>query len=251
MKPSADQAASIPRHVAIIMDGNGRWAQKRMMPRFMGHRAGARAVRRTVRACAERGVEVLTLFAFSTENWQRPQEEVSSLMQLFLDALEKESRLLDENDIRLRVIGKRDGFNQAIRDAIERAEALTRGNRRMVLNVAANYGGRWDIVQAVQAWCEAHPEAEVHQLTPEVLAQYLSTGGQPDPDLLIRTGGEQRISNFLIWQLAYTELYFTDVLWPDFSEEDLEAAFSDYATRQRRFGRVPASSDGQVHPPRS
>ena len=241
MNTSADQTASVPGHVAIIMDGNGRWAQKRMMPRFMGHRAGARAVRRTVRACAERGVEVLTLFAFSTENWQRPQEEVSSLMQLFLDALEKESRLLHENDIRLRVIGDRQGFNQPIREAIERAEALTRDNRRMVLNVAANYGGRWDIVQAVRKWCADHPGADMQQLTPEALAQSLSTGGQPDPDLLIRTGGEQRISNFLIWQLAYTELYFTDVLWPDFSEADLEMAFSDYAKRQRRFGRVPAS----------
>ncbi len=228
------------RHLAIIMDGNGRWARRRMMPRVMGHRQGARAVRRTVRACAERGVEVLTLFAFSTENWQRPHDEVESLMQLFMESLERETNPLQENNIRLRIMGDRSGFSPDLQAAIERAEAATASNDGMILNVAANYGGRWDIVQAVQRWCEAHG-GEVSALTPEALAPYLATGGLPEPDLLIRTGGEHRISNFMIWQMAYTEFYFTDVLWPDFDETDLAAALDDYAQRQRRFGRVVES----------
>ncbi len=230
------RSSRIPRHVAIIMDGNGRWAKQRMMPRFMGHRKGAQRVREVVRACAEVGVEVLTLFAFSTENWQRPQEEVSALMQLFLEALEKETETLHENRIRLRVIGDRQDFDPLIQAAIERAEQLTAGNDGMVLNVAANYGGRWDIVQAVRRLMaeDVSPEA----VTERTLDAHLSTAGLPEPDLLIRTGGERRISNFLIWQLAYTELYFSPVLWPDFDREAFEAALDDYAQRQRRFGRV-------------
>lgn len=226
----------IPRHVAIIMDGNGRWAKKRMMPRFMGHRKGAQRVREVVQACAEAGVEVLTLFAFSTENWQRPQEEVSALMQLFLDALHKERDALHDNNIRLRVIGDRSRFEPPIQAAIEETERLTANNDAMVLNVAANYGGRWDIVQAVRHLLKAGcaPDA----ITEEAIERYLSTAGLPEPDLLIRTGGEQRLSNFLIWQLAYTELYFVSTLWPDFDRQALEEALQAFSQRQRRFGRV-------------
>lgn len=227
----------LPRHVAIIMDGNGRWAKKRMMPRFIGHRKGAKRVREIVQASAQRGIEVLTLFAFSTENWQRPEEEVSALMQLFLDALKKETDALHENNIRLRVIGDRSRFEPAIQAAIADAEALTAHNSAMVLNVAANYGGRWDILQAMQRFC-AETGWVPEQCTEAQLSQYLSTAGLPEPDLMIRTGGEQRISNFLIWQLAYTELYFTDTLWPDFDEQAFVAALEDFAQRQRRFGRV-------------
>jgi len=231
-----DQQAPL-RHLAIIMDGNGRWARNRMMPRVMGHRQGARAVRRTVRACAERGVQVLTLFAFSTENWQRPQEEVASLMQLFLESLQRETGLMQENDIRLRIMGDRAGFSADLQAAIHRAEEATAANNGMILNIAANYGGRWDIVQAVKRWCEAGG-GDPSALTPEALTPFLATGSLPEPDLLIRTGGEHRISNFMIWQMAYTEFYFTDVLWPDFDEAALAAALADYAQRQRRFGRV-------------
>lgn len=230
------QQQCIPRHVAIIMDGNGRWAKKRMMPRFMGHRKGAQRVREVVQACAEAGVEVLTLFAFSTENWQRPQEEVSALMQLFLDALNKERDALHDNNIRLRVIGDRSRFEPSIQVAIEEAERLTANNDAMVLNVAANYGGRWDIVQAVRGLLKAGcaPDA----ITEEAIERHLSTAGLPEPDLLIRTGGEQRISNFLIWQLAYTELYFVSTLWPDFDRQALQVALEAFSQRQRRFGRV-------------
>lgn len=234
-----DQQAPL-RHLAIIMDGNGRWARHRMMPRAVGHRQGAKTVRRIVRACAEQGLEVLTLFAFSTENWGRPQDEVDSLMQLFMESLERETNPLQENNIRLRIMGERSGFSPALQDAIARAEAATSQNNGMILNVAANYGGRWDIIQAVQGWCQAHG-GDVSSLTPEALSPFLATGELPEPDLLIRTGGEHRISNFMIWQMAYTEFYFTDVLWPDFDEPDLKAAFADFAQRQRRFGRVVES----------
>lgn len=228
----------MPRHVAIIMDGNGRWAKKRMLPRFVGHRKGAGAVREVVRESARRGIEVLTLFAFSTENWQRPREEVSALMQLFLDALRRERDTLHENNIRLRVIGDRSRFAAEIQAAIDEAERLTADNSGMVLNVAANYGGRWDILQAVRRFCAEGGTPD--SLDETALARHLSTAGLPEPDLMIRTGGEHRISNFLIWQLAYTELYFTDTLWPDFDAEAYGAALADYARRQRRFGRVEA-----------
>ncbi len=228
----------MPRHVAIIMDGNGRWAKKRMLPRFVGHRKGAGAVREVVRESARRGIEVLTLFAFSTENWQRPPEEVSALMQLFLDALRRERDTLHENNIRLRVIGDRSRFAAEIQAAIDEAERLTANNSGMVLNVAANYGGRWDILQAVRRFCAEG--GTLDSLDEAALAGHLSTAGLPEPDLMIRTGGEHRISNFLIWQLAYTELYFTDVLWPDFDAVAYGEALADYARRQRRFGRVEA-----------
>jgi undecaprenyl diphosphate synthase len=229
---------SIPHHIAIIMDGNGRWAQKRHMPRTVGHAKGAAGVRELVEFCAHEGVKYLTLFAFSTENWSRPEEEVSSLMGLFLQYLEKELKNLSQAGVRLQVIGDVTGFAQELQDRIAEAVKATAGNDGIVLTVAANYGGQWDIVQAVQRWQAAHPQADAQSLTQEQLAEYLSTAHMPDPDLLIRTGGEQRISNFLLWQVAYTELYFTDVLWPDFDTSQMKLSLNWYRIRQRRFGRV-------------
>ncbi len=232
--------AKIPRHVAIIMDGNGRWAKARRRPRTEGHRAGVNATRRVVRACADRGVEVLTVFAFSSENWQRPAEEVSALMELFFFALRREARQLARNGIRLRIIGDRSGFPERLQREIAAAEATTADGQRMLFQVAANYGGRLDIVQAARELAQAAAAGRLDPdaIDPDTLAGHLSTAGQPDPDLFIRTGGEQRISNFLLWQLAYTELYFTDVLWPDFDEQELDRALAFYARRERRFGRI-------------
>jgi undecaprenyl diphosphate synthase len=232
---------SIPHHIAIIMDGNGRWAQKRHMPRTVGHAKGAAGVRELVEFCAHKGVKYLTLFAFSTENWSRPEEEVSTLMGLFLQYLEKELKNLSQAGVRLQVIGDVTGFAQELQHRIAEAVKATAANDGIVLTVAANYGGQWDIVQAVQRWQAAHPQADTQSLTQEQLAQYLSTAHMPDPDLLIRTGGEQRISNFLLWQVAYAELYFTDVLWPEFDTAQLALALDWYQTRQRRFGRVNSS----------
>ena len=229
---------SIPQHIAIIMDGNGRWAQKRHMPRTVGHAKGAAGVRDLVEFCAHKGVKYLTLFAFSTENWSRPKEEVSALMGLFLQYLEKEIKNLSQAGVRLQVIGDVTDFAQELRDRIVEAVKATAGNYGIVLTVAANYGGQWDILRAVQHWQAEHPQADAKSLTKEQLAQYLSTAYMPDPDLLIRTGGEQRISNFILWQLAYSELYFTDVLWPDFDTSQMELSLNWYRTRQRRFGRV-------------
>jgi len=229
---------SIPHHIAIIMDGNGRWAQKRHMPRTVGHAKGAAGVRDLVEFCAHKGVKYLTLFAFSTENWSRPEEEVSTLMGLFLQYLEKELKNLAQAGVRLHVIGDVTGFAQELQERIDEAVKATAGNDGIVLTVAANYGGRWDIVQAVKGWQAAHPQADAQSLTQEQLAEYLSTAHMPEPDLLIRTGGQQRISNFLLWQVAYAELYFTDVLWPEFDTEQLALALDWYQTRQRRFGRI-------------
>ena len=229
---------SIPQHIAIIMDGNGRWAQKRHMPRTVGHAKGAAGVRDLVEFCAHKGVKYLTLFAFSTENWSRPEEEVSTLMGLFLQYLEKELKNLSQAGVRLQVIGDVTGFAQELQDRIAEAVKATAGNDGIVLTVAANYGGQWDIVHAVQRWQAEHPQADAQSLTQEQLAKFLSTAHMPDPDLLIRTGGEQRISNFLLWQVAYAELYFTDVLWPEFDTAQLALALDWYHTRQRRFGRV-------------
>jgi len=220
------------------MDGNGRWAQKRHMPRTVGHAKGAAGVRDLVEFCANKGVKYLTLFAFSTENWNRPEEEVSTLMGLFLQYLEKELKNLSQAGVRLQVIGDVTGFAQELQDRIDEAVKVTAGNEGIVLTVAANYGGQWDIVQAVQRWQALHPQANAQELTQEELAKYLSTAHMPDPDLLIRTGGEQRISNFLLWQVAYAELYFTDVLWPEFDTEQLVLALDWYKARQRRFGSV-------------
>jgi undecaprenyl diphosphate synthase len=229
------ETGSVPRHVAIIMDGNGRWAKKRFLPRVAGHRRGVEAVREVVKACIERGVEYLTLFAFSSENWRRPPEEVSFLMQLFLRSLEQEVGKLDSNGIRFKVVGDLSPFDSRIVEHIRRGEELTAKNTRLTLTVAANYGGRWDILQAANRCREEDPAAP---LTEEWIARFLSMSYAPEPDLFIRTGGEQRVSNFLLWQLAYTELYFTEALWPDFGAATLEEAFASYRRRERRFGRT-------------
>jgi undecaprenyl diphosphate synthase len=225
----------VPRHVAIIMDGNGRWAKKRFLPRVGGHRKGVEAVREAVKACIERRVEFLTLFAFSSENWRRPAEEVTFLMQLFLRSLEQEVGKLHENGIRFRVVGDLTPFDARIVEHIRRGEALTAGNTRLTLTIAANYGGRWDILQAADRCRQENPAAPI---TEERLAAFLSMSYAPEPDLFIRTGGEQRVSNFLLWQLAYTELYFTEALWPDFGAAALDEAFASYRRRERRFGRT-------------
>ena len=226
----------LPRHIAIIMDGNGRWARRQRLPRIAGHRRGAEAVRAAVHACAERGVEYLTLFAFSSENWRRPAEEVALLMKLFKSALENEVEKLHANGVRLKVVGDTQRFDPKIRDLIERGEALTAQNRRLTLTIAANYGGRWDILQAMNRVIKENPSVrEVHE---ELLTPYLAMSDAPEPDLFIRTGGEQRISNFLLWQLAYTELCFTETLWPDFDAAALDEAIASYRRRERRFGRT-------------
>jgi undecaprenyl diphosphate synthase len=227
----------IPRHVAIIMDGNGRWAKQRFLPRIAGHRRGVEAVRGVVRACAERGIEYLTLFAFSSENWRRPAEEVSFLMRLFVVALEQEVEKLHANDIRFRVIGDLGQFEPRLVQLIENAQALTRDNQRLTLTVAANYGGRWDILQALNRLQKDRPEV-AGKVTEADLAPYLALSDAPEPDLFIRTGGEERISNFLLWQLAYTELCFTPTLWPDFDAVQLDHAIASYQQRERRFGRT-------------
>jgi len=218
------------------MDGNGRWAQKRHMPRAVGHAKGAAGVKALVEQCAKLGVKCLTLFAFSTENWQRPADEVSALMSLFVQYLEKEMGALAAAGVRLKVIGDVAGFAPELQTRIHAAERATQHNQSITLVVAANYGGQWDVVQAVRNWQTAHPDASASQLTQTQLAQHLSTSGMPDVDLLIRTGGEQRISNFLLWQSAYAELYFADLLWPDFSVEELSKVLDWYAQRTRRFG---------------
>jgi undecaprenyl diphosphate synthase len=235
-KQAIHAGTNVPRHIAIIMDGNGRWAKRRLMPRVAGHRKGVEALRGVIRACADRGVSHLTVFAFSSENWRRPQDEVTLLMELFMRALENEVVRLHENNIRFRLIGDLSGFSERIQTLIRDAEEMTRNNTRLTFTVAANYGGRWDIVQAVKKLMAAGVGAE--DVTEAALAQQLSMADVPEPDLFIRTGGEQRISNFLMWQLAYTELYFTDALWPDFDAAALDQAISSYQTRERRFGRT-------------
>lgn len=227
----------VPRHIAVIMDGNGRWAKSRFLPRIAGHRRGVDSVRTLVRLCAERGVAYLTLFAFSSENWRRPAEEVSLLMQLFVMALEREVLKLHENEIRFKVVGDLSRFDSKLRGLIQEAERLTAGNTRLTLTVAANYGGRWDIVDATNRMLAERPE-RAGGFTEEDLAPYLSMAYAPEPDLFIRTGGEQRISNFLLWQLAYSELYFTETLWPDFDTKALDLAIDSFQHRERRFGRT-------------
>lgn len=231
-----------PRHLAVIMDGNGRWATKRFLPRAAGHARGVQAVRRVVEACGKRGVEYLTLFAFSSENWRRPEDEVSLLMRLFVQTLEKEVDKLNEQGVRLRVVGELSAFEPRLQDLIRAAEQRTEKNSALNLTIAANYGGRWDILQAVQRLLRERPElAETPQeVNEEALSAHLSMSWAPEPDLFIRTGGEQRISNFLVWQLAYTELYFTDRYWPDFDAREIDAAFEWYRSRERRFGRTSA-----------
>lgn len=229
--------AVVPKHVAVIMDGNGRWAKKRFLPRIAGHVRGVELVREIVRACLEQGVEYLTLFAFSSENWRRPQEEVSLLMQLFVKALEQEVDKLDRNGVRLRIIGDLSPFDPRLQQLIVDAQAKTAENSRLNLTIAANYGGRWDIMQAVNGMLAAQPEKREGWSEAD-LEPYLSMTYAPEPDLFIRTGGEERISNFLLWQLAYAEFYFTPTLWPDFNTEEFAKAIASYQQRERRFGRT-------------
>ncbi|MES2990569.1 MAG: polyprenyl diphosphate synthase [Pseudomonadota bacterium] len=231
-----DTRGAIPRHVAIVMDGNGRWAKKRFMPRFFGHKAGVDALVRTVLSCADRGVEFVTVFAFSSENWKRPTEEVSGLMGLVLVAVAKYLGKLADKGVRIKIIGDRGQVSDKLRDAWEQAEASTAHNTRITLSVAFNYGGRWDIVQACrQAIADGVPP---EQLDEAALNKYMALSHAPDPDLFIRTGGEVRISNFLLWQAAYSELFFSDCLWPEFGDAELDAALAEYARRDRRFGGV-------------
>jgi len=225
-------------HVAIIMDGNGRWAQSRGHARYYGHVRGAQRVREVVEGACHLGIGALTLYAFSTENWNRPEEAVSALINLFLKYLEKELKSLARAGVRLQVIGEITAFSQELQDRILEAVNATSSNNDMVLTVAVNYGGRWDIVQAIQKWQETHPSIDATEITQDQLAKFLSTANMPDPDLLIRTGGEQRISNFLLWQLAYTELYFCNVMWPEFNTKQLMLALDWYRVRNRRFGWV-------------
>jgi undecaprenyl diphosphate synthase len=227
----------VPTHIAVIMDGNGRWARKRFLPRVAGHKRGVETVRTLVKKCATLNVKYLTLFAFSSENWRRPDDEVTFLMGLFMDALKREVQKLHENNIRLILIGDRSKFSDALNEQINASEQLTAANTGLTLTIAANYGGRWDILQAVNRMQLASPNI-AGQLKEEDINQYLSMHYAPEPDLFIRTGGEKRISNFLLWQLAYTELYFTDILWPDFDDKAIEDAIKSYQQRERRFGRT-------------
>lgn len=227
-----------PRHIAVIMDGNGRWAKQRHLPRVLGHQEGVKAVREVIRICGEIGIEVLTLFAFSSENWQRPKQEVNHLMTLFLNTLKDELDKLSKNNVQLRIVGCLSRFKQPLRKWIHKSQTLTASNTGLKLVIAVNYSGQWDIVQATQKIASKIKAGEIaaEKLTREQFASYLSMSDLPDPDLLIRTSGEYRISNFLLWQLAYAELYFTETLWPDFNEEELDKALLFYAQRERRFG---------------
>lgn len=234
---------STPNHVAIVMDGNGRWASKRFLPRIAGHKQGVDALKRCARACDARGIKVLTVFAFSSENWQRPQEEVSGLMDLFALALGREVPQLKLDGVQLRFIGERQGLSARVLKGIEQAEAATAANQQLVLNVCFNYGGRWDIVQAA-----ARVAAQGLVMTEQSLSLMMALAHVPDPDLVIRTGGEQRISNFLLWQSAYSEFFFSGKLWPDFDEAELDQAIESYVQRDRRFGKVSGQSDAASSP---
>jgi undecaprenyl diphosphate synthase len=229
---------SLPKHIAIVMDGNGRWAEKRKRPRSMGHQAGLRSLRKTVEHCVRTGIPNLTVFAFSSENWNRPKNEVSRLMDLFMRALDKEVAALHENGVRVFFIGDRSAFQQELQERMESAELLTRTNDRMSLNVAVNYGGRWDIVQAARQLAVAVQEERLRpdDIDEQAFSAAMASGDTPDPDLFIRTGGEMRISNFLLWQSAYSEFYFTPVLWPDFDDAELDRAIAAYRSRERRYG---------------
>ncbi len=229
---------AVPSHIAIVMDGNGRWAEKRKRPRTFGHQAGQKALHKIVEHCGQIGVRELTVFAFSSENWKRPRKEVNRLMELFLRALDKEARELNENNVRIRFIGDLAGFSEELQKKIASATAKTAANTLMTLNVAANYGGRWDIVNASRniATDIAGGRLQPEHVDEQLFARYTALGHSPDPDLFIRTGGEMRVSNFLLWQSAYTELYFSPVLWPDFSPDRLDEAIAEFRARERRFG---------------
>jgi undecaprenyl diphosphate synthase len=243
------EAANTPAHIAIVMDGNGRWANHRNRPRSMGHQAGLNALRECIEQCAKLGIGTLTVFAFSSENWNRPAGEVSRLMELLTRALNKESKELHENNIRLRFVGDRTAFKPGLQQKMTEAEVLTANNRQMTINVAVNYGGRWDITQAARQIAEkvSAGEMRANDINEQSFSQCLSLAGTPDPDLFIRTGGEMRISNFLLWQCAYTEFYFTKVLWPDFDRKELKRAISAYQSRERRFGKTSEQLEGALH----
>jgi undecaprenyl diphosphate synthase len=228
----------VPKHIAMIMDGNGRWAKKRLLPRTVGHVKGAANVRTMVQCCFDLGIEYLTLFAFSTENWRRPQDEVTTLMDLFMQYLDKEVGEMSQAGIRLRIIGDRTAFSASLQERIAKAEQLTRGNSKLHLTIAANYGGQWDILNAAQLWMKANPSLGINAMEPAALNRYLSTSELPDPDLLIRTGGESRLSNFLLWQMAYTELFFTETYWPEFGADEFTKVIKWFAQRVRRFGKT-------------
>ena len=242
-------SSMLPKHIAVIMDGNGRWAKQRGLPRIAGHRKGVETARRLIVSCGEKGVKYLTLFAFSSENWRRPETEVKMLMDLFISAIDKEINKLHENNIRFKVIGDISRFNQQLRTKIKQAEELTKKNNSLTLNIAANYGGRWDIINACRKLAESVADGKLRaeDIDERGLSLELSLGDIPNPDLFIRTGGERRISNFLLWQLAYTELYFTDVLWPDFNQKELDTALASYAKRQRRFGQTAEQIEAAGH----
>lgn len=228
--------SKIPRHIAIVMDGNGRWAKRRFKPRFLGHKQGVDTLVNTVLACADRGVEYLTVFAFSSENWKRPNDEVSGLMSLVLLAVSKYLGVMHKNNVRVRIVGDRTDIAEHVREAWDHAESSTKNNTRITLSVAFNYGGRWDVVQACQRAMRDGVSAD--ELDEATLSRYMALSHAPDPDLFIRTGGEVRISNFLLWQTAYSELCFSECLWPEFGEAELDAALADYARRDRRFGAI-------------
>lgn len=236
----AVESTSLPRHIAIVMDGNGRWAKKRFMPRIAGHRAGVEAAREIVKSCAKKNIQVLSLFAFSNENWQRPPAEVNYLMRLFLTGLEREVTTLVDNDVQLRFVGDRSRFTEQLQAKINEVEGLTASNNGMVLIIAADYGGQWDICQALRTIALDIEAAKITStdVNIDLIKSRLSMADLPDPDLFIRTSGELRLSNFMLWQLAYAELYFTDVLWPDFNEEMLNQALAHYASRERRYGMI-------------
>lgn len=232
--------STLPKHVAIIMDGNNRWAKQRHLPGLAGHKAGVSSVRHTIESCVELGIEVLTLFAFSSENWLRPEKEVSGLMELFLISLDREVKKLHRHGIRLNIVGDRSRFSEKLQQRMAEAESLTRHNNRLLLNIAANYGGRWDILEAAKRLAQAYAAGEIdlQSVDEDDFNQMTALAGVVYPDLCIRTGGEERISNFLIWQMAYTELYFCDCYWPDFDKNEFKKALASYANRQRRFGKT-------------
>jgi len=236
----------VPQHIAIIMDGNGRWAKNRHQPRFMGHRAGVKSVENIVKHCAEIGVNVLSLFAFSSENWKRPTKEVSLLMELFALSLKQQAKRLHKNNIRLKIIGDISKFSTSLQKQITQAQQLTKNNTGLTINIAANYGGHWDIAQSVRQLAEKVKtgELEPDAITEQMISSGLTTADLPEPDLFIRTGGEQRVSNFMLWQLAYTEFFFTDTLWPDFNSEELDNAITSFFQRERRFGKTSEQIKG-------
>lgn len=241
MNTTSDGTAdALPRHIAVVMDGNGRWANKRHLPRAAGHKAGVNATRTIVENCAKNKIQALTIFAFSSENWNRPESEVSMLMALFISTITAEVKKLHQKNVRVKFIGERSRFSEKLQKSINESENLTAENTGMQLNIAANYGGRWDVVNACKSLVREVQENKVtiDDIDEKLFNSFVSLSELPEPDLFVRTGGEQRISNFLIWQLSYSELYFVDTLWPDFSDADFEAALSWYANRQRRFGKT-------------